>query len=277
MSFKIGLTELKAHHEVLRVYLLGFLMAEVEVYCYTNVFNHQLQNDLHEDPRLIWRIKEQDQSDEQFLNNYEKEINQLDYWLLTTYVPLSNLSKFTPNRKAVLIHSLNAFFQPRAHLFSSKDLGKLPLRLLKLPLTWYRHYHLRTWAHPIDEIVVGVKSVFQHLHEKKFNSQFPIRLIEMYYNEKIAPIRKEGPLRIGIPGNINSGARNYEMLLRVFRQIESTLEEKIDLVFPSLVNTNYARSIKNGFEQLGPKLKCHFFEHYLDQEEYDQLLLSLTF
>ncbi len=277
MKAKIGLIELKSHHEVLRTYLLGFVQAETELYCYTNAFNYNLQKDLHQTEQIHWRLISKEQSTEEFILQQQSEMATLDYLLITTIFPLANRSLLTASRTGLLIHGFHLLYRPLYQLFSFSEMSRLPMRLLKAPRSWGQHLKVRQWIKAVDDIVVGAQSVLDYLQKEQLTGQKPVQLLELYINESTAPIHQREQIQICVPGNINTTTRDYDLLFRVFKQLTPELLKSITLVFLGVVKTRYARSIKKQFQQLAPDLTLVFFDRYLNQETYDQYLQESDF
>lgn len=277
MEKKIGLLELKAHHEVLRAYLLGFTQVDVQLYVYTNSFNYDLQKDLHDSTHIQWRLIQTNQSNDQFIDQHREEITSLDFLLITTIFPLTQKTFPRLTKTGILIHAWHFLFRPQFQFLSKIDLDKLPLRLLKMPLTWYRRHQMKQWISQIDTLIVGAQSVYDYLKHSKTPTHRPFYLLEMYVNESLTPVHSQQPTTIVVPGNISTSSRDYELLYRVFHQLDTRLDAPIRLCFAGVVKTKYAKKIQQRFSQLSPKMETVFFDQYLNQEQYDQLLLTADF
>ena len=275
---KIGLLELKSHHEVLRTYLLGFLAAEAEVHCFTNSFNAELNQDLIEQNHSNWYIQKAGQNQEQFLNSLKASFQELDYLIITTYFSELPFYLFKKQKVGLLIHSWHFIVQPWYQMVRGSSSIALINRWIKIPKTIIRRQKMLKQLSQATHLIAGAQSIVNYLNQQSYKSTQSIRLLELYINEKITPVRQNASeLKIAIPGSIQKNSRDYDLLVEVFKQLAGTTDQNIQLLFPTIANNPTSKQIKEQLQPLAPKIQTIFYEEYLDQEQYDQLLLKADF
>ncbi|MEM8909134.1 MAG: hypothetical protein AAGD05_14910, partial [Bacteroidota bacterium] len=282
MKPKIGIMELMTHHEVLRAYLLGFLANDLECYCFTTAFNQELNPDLIDHPQIHWHLPSHTQTRLAYLTAQSAVLSQLDVLIITTPFSFDQWpSSLLCKKMVLLIHGLHFWFHP---WFAFSRLKAFPsvrpnvLRFLKIPSTLQRRRNLRRWLPQVDCLLVGQRQLQEYAKQSKWSIAPQLKVLEFYVAEKKAPIYAErSAIHIGVPGNIHPNSRDYTLLLRVFRQLAQANLPPIQLFFPSRAQTGFAQKLQQELGQLAPQITCHFYEHYLGQATYDQILLAADF
>lgn len=274
---KIALLELQEHQVVLfgLIELLLMQAFEIEVFAPKYMWD-QLWAEWKNNPKLTWHSKLEIESNPEFFQRTQEQINACDLIIFITLVRdfdfFSQQKYLAPT--ILIVHKGNFFFAPHQnlHIKNFKDL----LRYFRS--IWKRdHFHRIQFQKIIDYCAFLDANIQKHMEP-----YIPpwVRLlppIPFSYCE-IVPIQTKDRIHVVVPGTVSSIKRNFKLLFDALQQADPLLNHEVDLIFLGNAGTKRARPMFKLLNQHPFKrLHVHFFLQLVEEEEYRRHLKIADF
>ena len=273
MKKRICIVELYDHHEVVRVLAKLFAGAgyDISIFCSQEV----MANLGVLSAQFI--LKPNSESQKVFMRKQVPTLNKSNLILFTTlvkYPKFFSQLRFRPPT-LLLIHDGNYFLRPNRYIQINgiKD----SLRWIKFKLFREEKYRKQLLQH-FTFVTFADDFIAQNLSKeiKALNIKVLPALPLSFHEAQPARLPSK-KTTIVIPGSIKP-IRDYNMVIRAFRQIEHLISEPTNIVLLGNGNTNFGRKIIAQFKKLENKnIKIIAQEAPFTQKSYDDYLAKASF
>ena len=276
----IALVELYTHHEVLASLVKLLWSPEIRLKVFTNMeVAHTLRDSVDDLNDLSdIHLREVDESIPSFINKWEIKIQNCDAIVFTSL--LSDFRFFSRRSWRppcyIIVHNLNAFLFPLQNLYFStnslpKDLGRAML------LVFHIRYRRRVMnrAHRLFFLSEHLKRYA--ITRSPLGQADRYRAFSISYYEKTPHSRRlSSQVRIAIPGAVRKTGKDYDSVLRAFRQIQCS--RPIELVLLGKAYGPFGRRVIREFQALDrPGLQITCFGDQVPQTQYSRYLSTADF
>ena len=269
-----------SHSEVLRSYVVALLAANCKLVCCTTKMNYKQLQDLKDNPRIEWLLKNKSELDEQYFRRIDHKLRTCNALIVTTTgKDLSLYSKLKfPVRSFLVIHHYHALLEPLKHFCWEAKSIKHYLKIVR--------YLLRNDRAKVDKLISNYdglilpsSTVREYVRTKPAYQERNFILADFCVHEFQPKCVANGPIKAVVPGTINRMTRDYDLLVRVMRRVVRRLEKPFTLTLLGQPQGEYGHAVIKRLLELDNQ---HFALHYYDtsfiqQQEYDAQMRDADF
>jgi glycosyltransferase involved in cell wall biosynthesis len=287
MKKTISLIELECHVEVL--YNLLQVLKDTDYSC--NVFVSQKiakeLNIFHTEDNITFYIN-RSKKNTPFLKTHLEKLRDSDLIIVNTPIkPIYFIAKYSLNTKlAIIIHNVNFTFSSLTQ-YSIKNLFR---NIYKFNVYILKRFFIKNEKRFLNKALkksdlllfpdFPIKNYAEKIASKKFNHvQFDV-LPFTFYTEQQKELNEinEKPVRIIIPGTINTHKKDYKSLLEALKMIRNELNFKTEFIFLGKLADSKALDMMKQFKNNeNNQLSIKYYKNRVIQEEFNKEIQKADF